>query len=330
MSNFNEFLKVVAEGKKNTPSARAKHIEEEVKEKVKGDLSSLFEQLASVKTPQHVTPSEEVPNIELTETKEEISEPVLQEVTLPTPIGKVPDEAQIPELDKYLKPTKVAEPEAPLSNEFRQVNDKIKFLERWLSQIQNTGPGSGEVNFRYLDDVNRSSIDKDRQLMYDPISKKFLFVDTRVSIEAYDLSLNIPLLTTPQLLKPSSFINSKNVTYDPATGIFTFLTQCEITLALTVNALASASNQRVYQYAERNTGSGWVPIQNSGKSFQLTNTQHTQIVNSQTISRQAGEQIRYYIYASQADKTSLITETLINTNGSAVYVPAIRIQYSGR
>jgi len=322
MSDLNEFLKLVAEGKKNTPSARVKHIEQEVKQKVRGDLSSLFEQLASVK------PTQETQHEITEETQPEMAKPVIQEVTLPTPIGKVPDEAQIPDLDKYLKPAKVAEPEAPLTNEFRQVNDKIKFLERWISQIQNTGPGSGEVNFRYLDDVNRSSIAENRQLMYDDDTKKFLFVDTRVSIEAFDRSASIPLLATPQLLKPSSFANSKNLTYDPATGVFTFLTQCEVTLALTVNALANASNQRVYQYAERNSGAGWVPIQNSGKSYQLTNTQHTQIVNAQTISRQAGEQIRYFIYAGEVGKVNLVTETL--PNAPDFYVPAIRIQYSGR
>ena len=38
MSDLNEFLKLVAEGKKNTPSARVKNIEEQVKTNVKSDL----------------------------------------------------------------------------------------------------------------------------------------------------------------------------------------------------------------------------------------------------------------------------------------------------
>jgi hypothetical protein len=206
---------------------------------------------------------------------------------------------------------------------------KMQFLEQAISKIAATGPGSGEVNFRWLDDIDRDSIVKDRQLMYDPITKKFLFVDTRVSIEAFDRSASIPLLATPQLLKPSSFINSKNITYDSATGEFTFLTQCEVDLALNVNAIASSAGQRVYQYTERNTGSGWTLIQNSGKSYQLINAQNAQIVNSQTISREAGEKVRYFIYASDAGKVNLVTETLPVVTGT-IYIPAIRIQFSGR
>jgi hypothetical protein len=340
MSDLNDFLALIAEGKRTDPVAvKKKQFEDKIKEGVKSDLSGIFEQLKEFKTPQErLAAGEPVPNSELPEIQAEISRAIevgevsvqgeLNEVVLPTPIGKVPEPSQIPDLDKYLKPKSETPKEAPLTNEFKQVNDKIKFLERWISQIQHTGPGSGEVNFRYLDDVNRSSIAENRQLMYDDDTKKFLFVDTRVSIEAFDRSPSIPLLATPQILKPSSFTNSKNLTYDPETGVFTFLTQCEVTLALTLNALAAASNQRVYQYAERNSGSGWVPIQNSGKNYQLTNSQHTQIVNAQTISRQAGEQIRYFIYAGEVGKVSLVTETL--PNAPDVYVPAIRIQYAGR
>ena len=189
MSDLNDFLKLVAEAKVNTPSSRVKKIEEQVKTNVKSDLSSLFEQLASVKTPQErLAAGEPVCISELPELQSEIAKAIetgevsiqgeLNEVTLPTPIGKVPPEAQIPDLDKYLKPKAETPKEEPLTNEFRQVNDKIKFLERWVSQIQNTGPGSGEVNFRYLDDVVRSTMNDGNDnwvLEYDAASKKVQF-----------------------------------------------------------------------------------------------------------------------------------------------------------
>lgn len=181
MSDFNEFLKLVAEGKKNTPSARVKKITDEVKENVKGDLASLFEQLASVKSPQErLIEGEAVPIEELPEIKAEIAEALVQEVVLPTPIGKVPEPAQVPDLDKYLKPKAETPKEEPLVNEFKQVNDKIKFLERWVSQIQNAGPGSGEVNFRYLDDVNRLTMGDSNDnwvLEYDIATKKVQFTE---------------------------------------------------------------------------------------------------------------------------------------------------------
>jgi hypothetical protein len=221
-------------------------------------------------------------------------------------------------------------PDPVLAVPQKDLEREIRYLREWVGKIAATGPGSGEVNFRYLDDVDRSTINKDWYLTYNPTSKKFQFEDTRVSIEAFDRSTSVALSTTPQLLKPNSFTNSKNLTYDTSTGVFTFLTQCEVTLALSLNALSTASNQRVFQYAERNTGTGFVPIPNSGKIFQLVNGQKTQIVNAQTISRLAGEQIRYFIHATDTDKVTLVTETIPGVTGNTVYVPAIRIQYAGR
>lgn len=191
MSDLNDFLKLVAEAKVNTPSSRVKKIEETVKENVKTDLSDLFEQLAAVRTPQErLAAGEPVSIAELPEIQAEIARAIhagevsvqgeINEVVLPTPIGKVPDAAQIPDLDKYLKPKVETPKEEPLTNEFRQVNDKIKFLERWVSQIQNTGPGSGEVNFRYLDDVNRLTMSPSNDnwvLEYDMSTKKVQFTE---------------------------------------------------------------------------------------------------------------------------------------------------------
>lgn len=224
----------------------------------------------------------------------------------------------------------VVRPDTEMPGPTAALEQKLKYLENWVSRIAATGPGSGEVNFRWLDDVDRGTINKDWFLTYEPTTKKFTFVDTRVSTEAFDRSSRIALTTTPALLRPNSSTNVKNMTYDSSTGVFTFLRQCEVTLAITLNALAESANQRVFQYAERNTGSGWAVIANSGKTFQLTNGAITQIVNSQTISRLAGEQIRYFIYTEPGGKVDLITETLAAVTSGTVYVPAIRIQYAGR
>jgi hypothetical protein len=330
VTELNELFKVIAEGKKQYEETDpvGKKLKE-VKENAKIDLGALFSQLTELKEGLEK-------ELVIVESKQEdmIVEDMLNEEIPAQPIIHTPEvrAAQVnADVNKYLTGKSFQQPKPEVVNpDVESIRMKIKFLEQAIGKIAAAGPGSGEVNFRWLDDVNRSSIDKDRYLMYDPTTKKFLFIDTRVSIEAFDRTASIPLLATPQLLKPSSFTNSKNLTYDAATGVFTFLTQCEVTLALSVNALASASGQRVYQYAERNTGSGWTPIQNSGKSFQLTNTQHTQIVNAQTISRLAGEQIRYFIYTDEVNKVALITETLPNITDGTVYIPAIRIQYAGR
>lgn len=252
---------------------------------------------------------------------------IVEETVQPVPVKP---ETIVDKVAKVIKESSVVAPDPVLAQPQKNLDLEIKRLEKWISRIAAHGPGSGEVNFRYLDDIDRSSIDKNKYLTYTPAIKKFQFVDTRVSVEAFDRSSSIVITSVPQILKPNSVTNAKNIVYDTSTGVFTFITQCEISLAITVNALAAASGQRVYQYAERNTGSGWTPIVNSGKSFQLTNTQVTQIVNAQTISRLEGEQIRYLIYASSDDKVTLITETLPNVSSGTVYVPAIRIQYAGR
>jgi hypothetical protein len=145
-------------------------------------------------------------------------------------------------------------------------------------------------------------------------------------VEAYDRTASIVITNTPALLKPTSTIaGNVGITYNAANGEFTFAAAGSYTLALNVNAIASASGQSVYIYAEKNTGSGWVLNQNSGKSFQLPNAQQTQIVYANAIARQAGEKTRYYIYSNDG-KVTLETGTLPGT--STVYVPAIRIQFS--
>ena len=151
-------------------------------------------------------------------------------------------------------------------------------------------------------------------------------VKNQPHIEVYDRSASIPLTSSPALLAPATTLaGSSGITYDSATGIFTFANEGSYSLTLNVNAVASAASQFVYIYAEKNTGSGWVLNQNSGKSFQLANNQLTQIVYANAIYRVAGEQTRYKIYSNDG-KVELQTATLPGT--STVYVPAIRIQYS--
>ena len=299
---------------------QARRLEREaaIRERVALDVQEMFK--TEVKHELVQTQPEPEPPAAL---QEQAQEPAATEPTKSEPIPSTADLVA-----KVIRESTLVNAE-PVLAQPKDLEREIKYLRDWISRIAATGPGSGEVNFRWLDDVERSSINKDWFLTYAPSTKKFTFVDTRVSTEAFDRTSSIALSTTPVLLKPNSSTNVKNMSYDSSTGVFTFLRECEVTLAITLNALATASNQRVFQYAERNTGSGWTVIANSGKSFQLTNGALTQIVNSQTISREPGEQIRYYIY-TDGGKVDLITQTLPAISSGTVYVPAIRIQYAGR
>jgi hypothetical protein len=147
------------------------------------------------------------------------------------------------------------------------------------------------------------------------------------SIEAYDRSASITVNSTPTLLTPANYINSNNITYSAATGVFTFNYAGGFALAININAIASSAGQSVYIYAQSNTGSGWVNTANSGKSFQLVNGQLTQIVYANAVVRTKGQQVRYFIYSNDSHVT-LQTSTMPGVTPT-VYVPAIRIQYAG-
>ena len=310
--------------------ARLEALEARIKRNIAEDLNDIFSPQQTVVSEKQV--DKVIENIAILE-----EEPILI-TRIAVPESNTDIKVEVPSVADQIADSisrqmategTLVRPDAEMPGPTAAIEQKIKYLENWISRIAATGPGSGEVNFRWLDDVNRATINKDWYLTYNPGSKKFEFVDTRVSIEAFDRSTSIALTAIPTLLRPNSTTNAKNMTYDSSTGIFTFLTQCEVSLAISLNALSSAGGQRVYQYAERNIGSGWTVIANSGKTFELVNGAHTQIVNAQTISRLAGEQIRYFIYSDDA-KVNLVTDTLPNTTGITVYVPAIRIQYAGR
>jgi hypothetical protein len=160
------------------------------------------------------------------------------------------------------------------------------------------------------------------QFFYPPTN--FANLLAQPHIEVYDNTASIALQSTPALLAPATTLSgSSGITYDSATGIFTFTNAGSYGLSLVVNALATGASQFVYIYADKNLGSGFNVNVNSGKSFQLANNQQTQIVYANSVYRQAGEQTRYYIWSNN---TNVALKTTALPNSVGVNVPAIRIQ----
>ena len=75
-------------------------------------------------------------------------------------------------------PSMFVQPDPPtVGRDLQLIQTKLKMLEGWVSKISMTGPGGGEVNLRYLDDVARETIADGKWLKYDAARKKFVFDD---------------------------------------------------------------------------------------------------------------------------------------------------------
>jgi len=169
----------LSETKKNDPiQKRVK----KVKKDVKTDLTSLFEQLSGLN--KELTALEELKEESFVQDKpvESIEEPkVITEVSpIPAePIIKSPEERikdTQDDVKKYLKDKSFQQPTPEVVD--RNIDDirkKIRFLEQSISRIAATGPGGGEVNLKYLDDIDRASIADGKYLKYNNTTGKFEF-----------------------------------------------------------------------------------------------------------------------------------------------------------
>lgn len=180
MSDLNDFLKLVSEAKKTDPVAiKAKEQKEYIQEVVKTDLGSLFAELAALKKKPELV--EEVVSI-----VEEIPLPVI-----PTPEVKAKTIAS--EVDKYLTTKSFQQPDPDkVDPNIKAIQDKMKFLEQAIGRIAAAGPGGGEVNLRWLDDVKRDTISDGRWLKYSEADKKFVFDE----INPHEVVYNTTLVTT--------------------------------------------------------------------------------------------------------------------------------------
>jgi hypothetical protein len=185
MSDLNDFLKLVSEAKKTDPVAiKAKEQKEYIQEVVKTDLGSLFAELAALKKKPELI--EEVLVIE--------PEPIVEEVPLPViPTPEVKAKTIASEVDKYLTTKSFQQPDPDkVDPNIKAIQDKMKFLEQAIGRIAATGPGGGEVNLRWLDDVKRDTIADGRWLKYSAADKKFVFDE----INPYEVVYNTTEVTT--------------------------------------------------------------------------------------------------------------------------------------
>lgn len=228
MSDLNDFFKAVSVAKATDPKHK---LIEDVKKNVASDITELFVKLSSG----------EVEEKEIDKIVEDIKAIELIEETI-----KIPEAEDIPILEgeetqameaidhtdevlKLLKnrddaiPFQQPNPD-PVAKDLKVITDKIRFLEQWLGKISAHGPGSGEVNLRYLDDVDSSTIQNGYALVYNASKDKFEFVDLRAETALIDTGE--PMGHVNRLESSITFNNStRTFTISPVGAYFNIYTR---------------------------------------------------------------------------------------------------------
>ena len=197
MTDLNELFKVIAEGKKQYEDTDPVGQQiKQAKEHVKEDLSSLFSQLSSLKEDlEKELVVEEAKLVSLIDSDSikrdaknivnevfgQIKKPMITEDIPAQPIIHTPEvrAKQVDaDVDKYLTDKSFQQPNPDLvTKNIDDIRNKIKFLEQAIGRVAAAGPGGGEVNLRYLDDVDRSTITDGWYLRYSATKKKFEFAE---------------------------------------------------------------------------------------------------------------------------------------------------------
>lgn len=238
MSDLNELFKVISEGKKHYEETdpTGKKLKE-VKEHVRSDLDNIFSQLVSMKeeleTELHQLEAKkeealinEIATLVAEETLTEEPDPELRTVKVPETVElPTPEQRAVGtkyDVDRYLKTASFQQPDPDtVSKDVDDIRAKIKFLEQAIGRIAVTGPGSGEVNFRYLDDVNRATMTDSNNnwvLEYDSATKKVKFTNTVGPLEDVNTrTASVTSLTKDRIVlvgEDGQLVDDENLTFD--------------------------------------------------------------------------------------------------------------------
>lgn len=160
--------KLVAEDKKKTEEEQA----------LLDRFTNVLEHIESIKPEsddRQVTITEEVVE------DQQFDELVEKSAILAPPETPTLAAAAAKRLSDTTAPSMFVQPEpAATGRDIQAIQNKLKLLEGWVSKISMAGPGGGEVLFRYLDDVNRGTMNTTNDnwvLEYDAATKKVQFTE---------------------------------------------------------------------------------------------------------------------------------------------------------
>lgn len=165
VSFLSDLFKTVSEGKQEIEK---KKVEEKKLDPLINELESVFSDPVAFRKKKKTVVKKQVQE----ETIEDVVKDLPQEVS-----SKIVPEKEKPEEPKSVD---IEELEGKFKDVVRRLQDEITTLKKTMMNTQRTGwggsSGGGEVNLRYLDDVDRSSIADGRILSYHEASKKFRFI----------------------------------------------------------------------------------------------------------------------------------------------------------
>lgn len=160
--------KLVAEDKKKTEEEQA----------LLDRFTNVLEHIESIK------PGSDEPQVTITEEvveDQQFDELVEKSAILAPPETLTLAAAAAKRLADTSAPSMFVQPDpAPTGRDLQAIQNKLKLLEGWVSKISMSGPGGGEVLFRYLDDVNRHTMTESNDnwvLEYDGATKKVQFTE---------------------------------------------------------------------------------------------------------------------------------------------------------
>ena len=194
MAGLGDLFSLIAEEKKNQKiRLEQKQVREEAEQKILDSFSKLLENITKesiieeelVEIALESTETVEESQLEIVEITVEESKKELVEVSL----GLIGGDTS----------TKTVDPLTPLDQKFVTFDDLQKHYKTYIARIQqqmSTLGGGGEVNLRYLDDVDRASIFDNRYLRYNGTTRKFEFAE----VNPHDIIFTKTLVNTPTYL----------------------------------------------------------------------------------------------------------------------------------
>lgn len=187
MAGLGDLFSLIAEEKKNQKiRLEQKQVREEAEQKILDSFSKLLENITKEPIDEESVIEESVEIV--SESHQEVVEEPKKEI-VEVSLGLIGGDTS----------TKTIDPLTPLDQKFVTFDDLQKHYKTYIARIQqqmSTLGGGGEVNLRYLDDVDRASIFDNRYLRYNGTTRKFEFAE----VNPHDIVYTTTLVTTPTYL----------------------------------------------------------------------------------------------------------------------------------